>query len=945
MSTVNSFGAQSTLTVGSTDYEIFRVDQVPGYEKLPFSLKVLLENLLRTEDGANVTKEQIQALGSWNPNAEPDTEIQFTPARVVMQDFTGVPCIVDLATMREAVTALGGDPSKINPLSPAEMVIDHSVIADLFGRPDAIERNVEIEYERNGERYQFLRWGQTAFDDFKVVPPGTGIVHQVNIEHLAKVIYDRNVNGVLRAYPDTCVGTDSHTTMVNGLGVLGWGVGGIEAEAAMLGQPVSMLIPRVVGFKLTGEIPAGVTATDVVLTITDMLRKHGVVGKFVEFYGEGVGSVPLANRATIGNMSPEFGSTAAMFPIDDVTLDYLRLTGRDEHAVALVEAYAKEQKLWHDAATEPSYSEYMELDLSTVVPSIAGPKRPQDRILLSEAKTQFEQDILNYADATTPVDVADAGSFPASDAGSVPGEEVEIEAAVTAPKVLASSAAPQASNPVEVTTPEGQKYILDNGAVTLAAITSCTNTSNPSVMIAAGLLARKAREKGLKQKPWVKTTLGPGSKVVTDYYEKSGLDKDLEGLGFYTVGYGCTICIGNSGPLIPEVSGAINDHDLAVTAVLSGNRNFEGRISPDVKMNYLASPPLVVAYALAGSMHFDFDNDALGIDGDGNDVFLKDIWPAPEEVQEIIDTSISREQFITQYATVFDGDERWKSLPTPTGPVFEWDADSTYVRKAPYFDGMTMQLTPVTNITGARVMATLGDSVTTDHISPAGNIKAGTPAAQYLTEHGVAQKDFNSYGSRRGNHEVMIRGTFANIRLKNQLVRAVNDGAEVEGGFTRDFTQPGGPQSYIYDASQNYQAQGTPLVVFGGKEYGSGSSRDWAAKGTSLLGVKAVITESFERIHRSNLIGMGVVPLQFPAGESWASLGLDGTEIVSIEGLEALNEGVTPKTVRVTASPSEFSPEGKQEIVFDAVVRIDTPGEADYYRNGGILQYVLRSLV
>jgi aconitate hydratase len=941
---VNSFGAQSTLTVGSTDYEIFRIDQVPGHEKLPFSLKVLLENLLRTEDGANVTKEQIQALGSWNPDADPDTEIQFTPARVVMQDFTGVPCIVDLATMREAVTALGGDPSKINPLSPAEMVIDHSVIADLFGRPDAIERNVEIEYERNGERYQFLRWGQTAFDDFKVVPPGTGIVHQVNIEHLAKVIYDRNVNGVLRAYPDTCVGTDSHTTMVNGLGVLGWGVGGIEAEAAMLGQPVSMLIPRVVGFKLTGEIPAGVTATDVVLTITDMLRKHGVVGKFVEFYGEGVGSVPLANRATIGNMSPEFGSTAAMFPIDDVTLDYLRLTGRDEHAVALVEAYAKEQKLWHDAASEPSYSEYMELDLSTVVPSIAGPKRPQDRILLSEAKTQFEQDILNYADAT-PVDVADAGSFPASDAGSVPGEEVEIEAAVTAPKVLASSAAPQASNPVEVTTPEGQKYILDNGAVTLAAITSCTNTSNPSVMIAAGLLARKAREKGLKQKPWVKTTLGPGSKVVTDYYEKSGLDKDLEGLGFYTVGYGCTICIGNSGPLIPEVSGAINDHDLAVTAVLSGNRNFEGRISPDVKMNYLASPPLVVAYALAGSMHFDFDNDALGVDGDGNDVFLKDIWPAPEEVQEIIDSSISREQFITQYATVFDGDERWKSLPTPTGPVFEWDADSTYVRKAPYFDGMTMELTPVTDITGARVMATLGDSVTTDHISPAGNIKAGTPAAQYLTEHGVAQKDFNSYGSRRGNHEVMIRGTFANIRLKNQLVRAVNDGAEVEGGFTRDFTQPGGPQSYIYDASQNYQAQGTPLVVFGGKEYGSGSSRDWAAKGTSLLGVKAVITESFERIHRSNLIGMGVVPLQFPAGESWASLGLDGTEIVSIEGLEALNEGVTPKTVKVTATPSEFSPEGKQEIVFDAVVRIDTPGEADYYRNGGILQYVLRSLV
>ncbi|SFR35719.1 aconitase [Microbacterium azadirachtae] len=939
MSTVNSFGAKSTLTVGSTDYEIFRIDTVPGYEKLPFSLKVLLENLLRTEDGANVTKAQIEALGSWDPAAQPDTEIQFTPARVVMQDFTGVPCIVDLATMREAVTALGGDPNKINPLSPAEMVIDHSVIADLFGRPDAIERNVEIEYERNGERYQFLRWGQTAFDDFKVVPPGTGIVHQVNIEHLAKVIYDRTVNGVLRAYPDTCVGTDSHTTMVNGLGVLGWGVGGIEAEAAMLGQPVSMLIPRVVGFKLTGEIPAGVTATDVVLTITDMLRKHGVVGKFVEFYGAGVASVPLANRATIGNMSPEFGSTAAIFPIDDVTLDYLRLTGRDEQAVALVEAYAKEQSLWHDAASEPRFSEYLELDLSTVVPSIAGPKRPQDRILLSESKAQFEKDILNYA--TGPIDVADAGSFPASDPGSVPGEEVETNEIPT----LSSGSPKVASKPVKVTTPDGQKYILDNGAVTLAAITSCTNTSNPSVMIAAGLLARNALAKGLTQKPWVKTTLGPGSKVVTDYYEKSGLDKDLEGLGFYTVGYGCTICIGNSGPLIEEVSAAINENDLAVTAVLSGNRNFEGRISPDVKMNYLASPPLVVAYALAGSMNFDFDTQALGTDGEGNEVFLKDVWPDPAEVQQIIDSSISRDQFIKQYATVFDGDERWTSLPTPTGPVFEWDADSTYVRKAPYFDGMERTPAPVTDIAGARVLATLGDSVTTDHISPAGNIKAGTPAAQYLTEHGVAQKDFNSYGSRRGNHEVMIRGTFANIRLKNALVKAVNDGQQIEGGYTRDFTQPGGPQAYIFDASQNYQAQGTPLVIFGGKEYGSGSSRDWAAKGTNLLGVKAVITESFERIHRSNLIGMGVVPLQFPAGESWESLGLDGTEIVSIAGLEELNEGTTPKTVRVTAAPSEFSPEGKQTVEFDAVVRIDTPGEADYYRNGGILQYVLRSLV
>jgi len=942
MSAINSFGSKSTLTVEGTDYEVFRVDTVDGFEKLPFSLTVLLENLLRTEDGANVTAEHIRALGAWVPTAEPDTEIQFTPARVIMQDFTGVPCIVDLATMREAVEALGGDPTKINPLSPAEMVIDHSVIADVFGTENALERNVEIEYERNGERYQFLRWGQTAFDDFKVVPPGTGIVHQVNIEYLARVTYTREVNGVLRAYPDTCVGTDSHTTMVNGLGVLGWGVGGIEAEAAMLGQPVSMLIPKVVGFKLTGAIPTAVTATDVVLTITEQLRKHGVVGKFVEFYGAGVAEVPLANRATIGNMSPEFGSTAAMFPIDDVTLDYLRLTGRSESQVKLVEAYSKLQNLWHDPAVEPVYSEYLELDLSTVVPSIAGPKRPQDRVELSRAKEQFEIDLNAYASTDhSKVDAAIEGTFPASDPIGLTPEDEE-----SAHEVSHVSHSPsQVSHPTKVTLEDGRRFTLDHGAVAIAAITSCTNTSNPSVMLAAGLLARNASKKGLKAKPWVKTTLAPGSKVVTDYYEKAGLTSYLEDLGFYTVGYGCTTCIGNSGPLIEEISAAVNKNDLAVTAVLSGNRNFEGRINPDVKMNYLASPPLVIAYALAGSMNFDFEKDALGVGSDGNDVYLKDIWPDAAEVQATIDSSIETGMFDHQYAGVFDGDERWRSLPTPTGATFEWDATSTYVRKPPYFDGMTIETTPVTDITGARVLAALGDSVTTDHISPAGNIKADSPAGKYLDEHGVARIDYNSYGSRRGNHEVMIRGTFANIRLKNQLLSQFNDGSGVEGGYTRDFTKPDAPQSFIYDASQNYQAQGTPLVIFGGKEYGSGSSRDWAAKGTSLLGVRAVITESFERIHRSNLIGMGVVPLQFPAGQSWASLGLDGTEEVSITGLQELNEGVTPKTVHVVASPTAHSAQGKAAIEFDAVVRIDTPGEADYYRNGGILQYVLRSLV
>ncbi|MCP2030791.1 aconitate hydratase [Okibacterium sp. HSC-33S16] len=936
MSTVNSFGAKNTLTVGGTDYEIFRLDTVQGYEKLPFSLKVLLENLLRTEDGKNVTAEQIRTLGNWNPAAEPDTEIQFTPARVVMQDFTGVPCIVDLATMREAVAELGGDPTKINPLAPAELVIDHSVIADLFGTEDALERNVEIEYERNGERYQFLRWGQTAFEDFKVVPPGTGIVHQVNIEYLARVTYTRTVNGALQAYPDTLVGTDSHTTMVNGLGVLGWGVGGIEAEAAMLGQPVSMLIPKVVGFKLSGSIPTGVTATDVVLTITQQLRKHGVVGKFVEFYGDGVAEVPLANRATIGNMSPEFGSTAAMFPIDDVTLDYLRLTGRSEEQVKLVEEYSKVQGLWHDPSVEPSFSEYLELDLSTVVPSIAGPKRPQDRIELSAAKSQFEVDLNNYADVTHDlVDLEVSESFPASDP---PSNTPESEHSHHSHSHV-SHAPSTASKPTDVTLDDGSTFTLDHGAVTIAAITSCTNTSNPSVMLAAGLLARNAAKKGLKAKPWVKTTLAPGSKVVTDYYAKAGLTDDLEALGFYTVGYGCTTCIGNSGPLAEEISAAINESDLAVTAVLSGNRNFEGRINPDVKMNYLASPPLVIAYALAGSMNFDFETDALGKDSDGNDVFLKDIWPDSAEVQATIDGSIDTDMFTHEYASVFEGDERWRSLPTPAGSTFDWNPESTYVRKPPYFEGMTMETTPVADITGARVLAKLGDSVTTDHISPAGSIKADSPAGRYLTEHGIERKDFNSYGSRRGNHEVMIRGTFANIRLKNQLL----DG--VEGGYTRDFTQPDAPESFIYDASQNYQAAGTPLVILGGKEYGSGSSRDWAAKGTSLLGVKAVITESFERIHRSNLIGMGVVPLQFPAGESWESLGLDGTESISIKGLEELNAGTTPKTVHVVAEPTEHSPEGKQPVEFDAVVRIDTPGEADYYRNGGILQYVLRSLV
>ena len=935
MASANSFNAHGELKVGENSYEVYRLSAVEGSETLPYSLKVLLENLLRTEDGANITPDHIRAIGAWDANAEPDTEIQFTPARVIMQDFTGVPCVVDLATMREAVAELGGDAEKINPLSPAELVIDHSVIIDVFGRADAFERNVEIEYQRNRERYQFLRWGQTAFDDFKVVPPGTGIVHQVNIEHLARTVMVRD--GV--AYPDTCVGTDSHTTMVNGLGVLGWGVGGIEAEAAMLGQPVSMLIPRVVGFKLSGSIPSGATATDVVLTITEMLRDHGVVGKFVEFYGEGVSQVPLANRATIGNMSPEFGSTCAIFPIDDVTLEYLRLTGRSEESVALVEAYAKEQGMWLQAGPdqpEARYSEYLELDLSTVVPSIAGPKRPQDRIALTDAKNAFRKVLPTYV-AHHEGDPGAAASFPASDPTAQAGSTTDGQNGGDKP-ADEGTGLDRPSRPVSVTTAEGTTFEIDHGIVSIASITSCTNTSNPSVMMAAAMVAKNAVDRGLTVAPWVKTSMAPGSKVVSDYYEKAGMWPYLEKLGFHLVGYGCTTCIGNSGPLNDEISKAINDNDLAVVSVLSGNRNFEGRINPDVKMNYLASPPLVIAYALAGTMDFDFETEPLGKDTEGNDVFLRELWPAPADVERTIADSITKEMFTSDYADVFAGDERWQSLPTPEGKTFEWDAESTYVRKPPYFEGMQMETTPVEDISGARVLAKLGDSVTTDHISPAGSIKADSPAGKYLAEHGVDRKDFNSYGSRRGNHEVMIRGTFANIRLKNQLL----DG--VEGGFTRLFLKgdglADGEQTTIFDASAAYQEAGVPLVILAGKEYGSGSSRDWAAKGTRLLGVKAVIAESYERIHRSNLIGMGVLPLQFPKGESAQSLGLDGTETFSISGVTELNEGRTPKTVRVSAAK-----DGGQAVEFDAVLRIDTPGEADYYRNGGILQYVLRSLV
>ncbi|WP_249714922.1 aconitate hydratase [Rhizomonospora bruguierae] len=937
MASLDSFGAKSQLRVtdphgGDASYDIYRIDAVAGHERLPYSLKILLENLLRTEDGANITQEHIRALGGWDPDAEPSVEIQFTPARVLMQDFTGVPCVVDLATMREAVRDLGGDPTKVNPLAPAELVIDHSVIADVFGRADAFERNVELEYRRNRERYQFLRWGQSAFNEFKVVPPGTGIVHQVNIEYLARTVFARG--GV--AYPDTVVGTDSHTTMVNGLGVLGWGVGGIEAEAAMLGQPVSMLIPRVVGFKLSGELPEGTTATDLVLTITEMLRKHGVVGKFVEFYGPGVAAVPLANRATIGNMSPEYGSTCAIFPIDEETVRYLRLTGRPADQVALVEAYAKEQGLWHDPAAEPAFSERLELDLSTVEPSLAGPKRPQDRVPLGNAKTLFRGALTDYVAADQPsdeglatqVDESVAETFPASDPPAY-GAGENGEGAARDLESAAAGAGGRASNPIKVTS-EGVEYELDHGAVVIAAITSCTNTSNPQVMVGAALLAKKAVERGLSRKPWVKTTLAPGSKVVMDYYHRAGLTPYLEKLGFNLVGYGCTTCIGNSGPLPEEISAAVNEADLAVVSVLSGNRNFEGRINPDVKMNYLASPPLVVAYALTGTMDIDLVNEPLGEDQNGEPVYLRDIWPTGIEIEDVIASAVASEMFSRDYADVFAGDEQWQGLPTPTGDTFAWQDDSTYVRKPPYFEGMTADPRPVEDIAGARVLAKLGDSVTTDHISPAGSIKADSPAGRYLSGHGVERRDFNSYGSRRGNHEVMIRGTFANIRLRNQIAPGT------EGGFTRDFTRDDAPVTTIYDAAQSYAAAGTPLVILAGKEYGSGSSRDWAAKGTMLLGVRAVIAESYERIHRSNLIGMGVLPLQYPADSTAESLGLTGEETFTIIGATALNEGHTPRTVRVSTDTG---------VEFEAVVRIDTPGEADYYRHGGILQYVLRKML
>jgi aconitate hydratase len=916
----NSFAARGELTVGESTYEIYRLDALQSsYDvaRLPFSLKILLENVLRNEDGVGVRKEDVEAIATWDHTAEPSKEIAFTPARVVMQDFTGVPAVVDLAAMRDAMADLGGDANKINPLVPAELVIDHSVQVDVFGTRDAFRINAEREFERNKERYAFLRWGQGAFEGFKVVPPDTGIVHQVNLEYLARVVFDND--GAL--YPDTLVGTDSHTTMINGLGVLGWGVGGIEAEAAMLGQPMSMLVPRVVGFRLEGELPEGSTATDLVLTVTQLLREHGVVGKFVEFYGPGVPNLPLADRATIGNMSPEFGSTCAMFPIDRETLRYLEFSGRDKDHIARVEAYAREQGLWHDESSEePTYSETLELDLGDVVPSLAGPKRPQDRVALTESKASFRMALDGFLPESDSCDEVGEESFPASDPPA-PGEHHTVhteEGSGTGGVQVADRASIEA----QVTLADGTETALDHGHVVIAAITSCTNTSNPSVMIGAGLLAKNAVERGLDVKPWVKTSLAPGSKVVMEYYERAGLVPYLEQLGFHLVGYGCTTCIGNSGPLPEEISEVVNAEDLAVVSVLSGNRNFEGRINPDVKMNYLASPPLCVAYALAGTMDIDLLDEPLGRDSDGADVYLKDLWPSADEVARTVEAAVLSDMFTSSYGEVFAGDERWNSLDVPEGDRFQWVDESTYVRRPPFFDHLDPEPAAVEDVEGARVLAVLGDSVTTDHISPAGAIKKDSPAARYLNEHGVEIKDFNSYGSRRGNHEVMMRGTFANIRLRNFIA-----GQELVGGTTLHE----GEEMPIYDAAMKYAEQGTPLVVLAGKEYGSGSSRDWAAKGTKLLGVRAVIAESFERIHRSNLVGMGVLPLQFAEGDSVESLGLTGEEEFSITGLD----GGDAKDVTVRAGDKEFT----------ARVRIDTPKEVEYFRHGGILQFVLRGLL
>jgi aconitate hydratase len=934
----NSFDARGDLEVGGRTYEIYRLDALQeryDVARLPFSLKILLENLLRNEDGTAVRKEDVEALATWDHNAEPSKEIAFTPARVVMQDFTGVPAVVDLAAMRDAMADLGGDPAKINPLVPAELVIDHSVQVDVFGTRDAFRINAEKEFERNRERYAFLRWGQGAFEGFKVVPPDTGIVHQVNLEYLARVVFEsersgdeREARGRSVLYPDTLVGTDSHTTMINGLGVLGWGVGGIEAEAAMLGQPMSMLIPRVVGFKLSGALQEGATATDLVLTVTQMLREHGVVGKFVEFYGPGVPSLPLADRATIGNMSPEFGSTCAIFPIDAETLRYLEFSGRPKERIEIVEAYARAQGLWHDEDSEPpTYSETLELDLADVVPSVAGPKRPQDRVSLTESKASFRMALEGLLpESENGNDEAVEETFPASDPPAYPSGQHPSQP-FGDPDAGAGTGGTQVadrpSDKVAVQLEDGTDTELDHGHVVIAAITSCTNTSNPSVMLGAGLLAKRAVERGLQVKPWVKTSLAPGSKVVMEYYERAGLIPYLEELGFHLVGYGCTTCIGNSGPLPEEISNAVNDADLAVVSVLSGNRNFEGRINPDVKMNYLASPPLVVAYALAGTMDIDLLDEPLGSDRDGNDVYLKDVWPSAEEVARTVEEAVRSDMFTSSYGEVFAGDERWNSLDVPEGDRFAWDEESTYVRRPPFFEDLPREPQPIGDIEGARVLALLGDSVTTDHISPAGAIKRDSPAAKYLNEHGVDNKDFNSYGSRRGNHEVMMRGTFANIRLRNLL--AGRD--DLVGGLTLYDGEP----MPIYDAAMKHAEQGTPLVVLAGKEYGSGSSRDWAAKGTTLLGVKAVIAESFERIHRSNLVGMGVLPLQFPDGESASSLGLTGEEEISISGID---EG-RAKEVTVRAGETEFK----------ARVRIDTPKEVEYYRHGGILPFVLRQLL